>query len=94
MLLSSAMRNSALTQSTVPVHAWFAGRQYGGWAGQWGAHMVAEDAARKASAQRAAQSRPATDPATAEAMRTLAELHATGVVTDEEFERLRARVGP
>ena len=94
MLLSSAMRNSALTQSPVPVHAWFAGRQYGGWAGQWGAYTVAEDAARKAAAQHAAlaaAARPAADPA--DSLRSLDELHASGAVTDAEFQQLRARVG-
>lgn len=71
MLLSSAMRTTAITGDPRYVHGWFSGRQWGGWAGQWGAQKAA-----------------ATDP-----LRSLEELHASGVVTDAEFEQLRARVG-
>ena len=95
VLLSSAMRASALTGDPEPVHSWFSGRQWGLWAGQWSPRSVAATSSRRAAAEHAAPpagARPATDPA--EALRSLGELHDRGVVTDAEFERLKARVGP
>ena len=86
------MRRAELSGSDAPVQAWFAGRQLGPWSAQWGARKGAarRTAARSAAAPPAA-ARPAADPT--EALRSLAELHDRGIVTDEEFGRLKARVG-
>ena len=71
------MRIDALRGSTDGVDAWFAGRQGGRWALQSARAPVPP-----------AQGTPTADAA--EKLRELTELHERGVVTDAEFERLRA----
>ena len=71
------MRTDALTGRTDGVDAWFAGRQGGRWALQAGR-----------AAARPAQAPPSTDPA--ERLRELTDLHERGVLTNAEFEGLRA----
>jgi Short C-terminal domain len=83
-LLSQLIRTAAITGDPGRINAWFADRQGKRWA---------EQTVRAAFPPRTpgAAARPAADPA--ERLRTLTELHERGVVTDAEFERLRARLG-
>jgi hypothetical protein len=85
MLLSRLMRTVAVTGRTdsidsARVNAFFGGRQGGRWAKQTVAGAF-PNTARGPSR---------TDPA--ETRRQLTELHQDGVVTDAEFERLRAQI--
>jgi hypothetical protein len=77
-LLSQMMRTAAITGRADQVHAWFADRQGGRWADQ----LV-----------RNAFPPPHRSRDRAESERGLSELHARGILTDEELERLRARLG-
>jgi hypothetical protein len=77
-LLMGMMRTAAITGRPDQVHAWFADRQGGRWADQ----MVRD-------AYPAPRHAP-KDPAVA--ARELRELHDQGVLTDAEFEQLRARM--
>jgi hypothetical protein len=79
VLLSQLMRHAAITGRTDTLDAeWFAGRQGGRWAEQ---------------TVRAAMPTAATPaPANSETLRELTELHQRGVLTDAEFEGLRARL--
>jgi len=82
------IRTVAITGRTDTVNAWFADRQGGRWAEQT---ISAAFPTLPRHAQRpppAAASRPPADPA--ETLRELTELHERGVVTDAEFEALRA----
>ena len=83
-LLSSMMRTVAITGRTDTVNAWFADRQGGRWA---------EQTIRSAfpAAAHGERGRVRADPA--ETLRELTELRRTGVVTDAEFDELRARLG-
>lgn len=89
-LLSRMMRTVAITGRTDTINAWFAGRQGGRWAEQ------TIGAAFPSAAPHAQRTSPAVcDPARAdpaETLRELNELHRRGVVTDAEFEGLRARL--
>jgi Short C-terminal domain len=88
VLLSGMMRSVAVTGRTDTLAAWCAGRQGGRWAEQ-----TVRAAFRTPHAQRTppAGREPArADPA--EALRELTELHKRGIVTDAEFEVLRARL--
>jgi hypothetical protein len=76
-LLSQMFRSVAITGSTDHMNAWFANRQGGRWAEQ---------------TVRAAFPAPVRTRPHADALRELTELHERGVVTDAEFERLRARL--
>ena len=77
VLLSQMMRTAAITGRPDQVHAWFADRQSGRWAEQ-----LVRDAYPTPS--------PSTDREQTE--RELTDLHERGVLTDEELERLRARL--
>ena len=83
VLLSQYIRASAITGRPDTLNAsWFAGRQGGRWA---------EQTVRAAMPQRAnikPGSAPTQEPA--ERQRELDQLHAAGVLTDAELERLRA----
>ena len=82
VLLSSMFRTAAITGRTDTINAsWFAGRQGGRWA---------EQTVRAALPHVPATPPPERDPA--EALRQLTELHRAGVVTDAEFDVLRARL--
>jgi Short C-terminal domain len=89
-LLSRMIRTVAITGRTDSINASFAGRQGGRWAEQ------TIRAAFPAAAPHAQKTAPALgDPARADpadTLRELTELHQRGVVTDAEFERLRARL--
>jgi hypothetical protein len=82
-LLTGMIRHVAITGRTDSVNAWFADRQGGRWA---------EQTVRSAFPRMQPHARrPPADPA--KTLRELTELHNGGVVTDAEFERLRARLG-
>ena len=81
-LLSSMFRTAAITGRTDTIHAWFADRQGGRWA---------EQTVRAALPHVQANPPPDRDPA--EALRQLTDLRRSGVVTDAEFDALRARLG-
>jgi hypothetical protein len=92
MLLSRMMRTAAMTGSTDAldsrgVDAFFGGRQGGRWARQTAAGAI------PTAAPHAAQSPPAEPADPTETLRELTKLHQHGVVTDAEFERLRAEIG-
>jgi hypothetical protein len=78
------MRMAAFTGRTEYISAWCNGRQFGPWAAQ-------PSRAAPASTQRtppAVANPPPADPA--QTLRELTELHQRGIVTDAEFEALRA----
>jgi hypothetical protein len=76
-LLSQMIRSVAITGSTDRLNAWFGDRQGQRWAEQ---------------TVRAAFPAPAASRPPEDALRELTELRASGVVTDDEFDRLRARL--
>jgi hypothetical protein len=96
MLLSRLMRTVAITGrtdsiDTTRVNAFFGGRQGGRWAQQTVAAAFPNAAPSAAQGSPpAAGERSRADPA--ETLRQLTELHQGGVVTDAEFERLRAQI--
>jgi hypothetical protein len=83
-LLSAAMRTAAFTDSSRPISAWVAGRQWGRWGDQW---VQGPGAGPGPGAARRAPG-PAGD-----ATASLERLRAAGVVDDAEFAALRARIG-
>ena len=92
MLLSRMMRTAAITGRTDVldnrrVDAFFGGRQGGRWARQTVAAAIPTAAPHAAPA-----SPPAERADPAETLRELAKLHQRGVVTDAEFESLRAEI--
>ena len=88
VLLSQMIRTAAVTGRTDTVSAWFGGRQGGRWAEQT-VRAALPTAGQQARGTPAAGYDPApTDPAGT--LRELTELRARGVVTDAEFETLRA----
>jgi hypothetical protein len=84
-LLSQMIRTVAITGRTDTVNAWFADRQGGRWAEQ------SVRAAFPTAAHGERTPSPGRDPA--ETLRQLTELRRSGVVTDAEFDDLRARLG-
>jgi len=87
-LLSHMMRTAAVTGRTDTIGAWVVGRQGGRWAEQT-VRAAIPTAGHPAQGTPAARRDPApADPAGT--LRELTELHARGVVTDAEFESLRA----
>jgi hypothetical protein len=86
-LLSQMFRTVAITGRTDTVNAWFADRQGGRWAEQ--TIKAALPQATPPAGKAVATPLPA-DPA--ERLRDLTELRRQGVVTDAEFEALRARL--
>ena len=86
VLLSQYIRRAAITGRTDTIDAsWFAGRQGGRWVEQTvrGAMPTAAPPARTTEAAVADS---------AEELRKLRELHERGVLTQAEFEGLRARL--
>ena len=87
-LLSQMIRHVAITGRTDDVNAWFASRQGGRWAEQKiSAAFPAASRRGQGPPPAVATRRPANPAAT---LRELTELHERGVLTDAEFERLRA----
>jgi putative oligomerization/nucleic acid binding protein len=76
VLLSQLMRTAAITGRTDNLATWFAGRQGGRWAEQTVRAAIPTAAAHVPT----------------ETLRDLAELHERGVLSDAEFESLRARL--
>jgi predicted nucleic acid-binding Zn ribbon protein len=97
VLLSRLIRTAAITGRTDAVdtrrvNAFFGGRQGGRWAQQTVAAAIPTAAPRAAEGSPPAAREPSTeDPA--ETLRQLTKLHQGGVVTDAEFEQLRAELG-
>jgi hypothetical protein len=87
-LLSQMIRTVAITGRTDTVDAWFASRQGGRWAEQTIRAAFPTAAPHAQRTPPAVATRPPADPA--ETFRELTELHERGVVTDAEFEVLRA----
>jgi hypothetical protein len=87
-LLNRMLRNVAITGRTDDIDALLAGRQRGRWAGQTG--PAAFPWAQEARRPPATSARPAAD--SAETLRELTELHERDIVTDAEFEVLRADI--
>ena len=90
VLLSQYFRAAAITGRSDTLNAsWFAGRQGGRWA---------EQTVQKAMPERAHIKPPPPTPAQAqddpaESLRKLEELHASGVLTDQELRAARDRLG-
>jgi hypothetical protein len=87
-LLSQMIRTVAITGRTDTVNAWFADRQGGRWAEQTVRAAFPQVAPPAGSPSAAVATPPPADPA--ERVRQLTELRRQGVVTDAEFEALRA----
>ena len=87
VLLSQLIRSAAVTGRTDNLGTWFAGRQGGRWAEQTVRGAIPTAAAHGPVTRR--EPGP-TDPT--ETLRELTELHERGVVSDAEFESLRARL--
>ena len=90
VLLSGMMRRFAITGRTDTIGAWCAGRQGGRWAEQTIRAAFPTAPPQDQGTPPAGGDAARADPA--ETLRELAELHQRGVVTDDEFEGLRARL--
>lgn len=90
VLLSGMMRSAAVTGRTDTLAAWCAGRQGGRWAEQTVRAAIPTAAPHAQRAPPARREMARGDPA--EELRELTDLHQRGVVTDAEFEALRARL--
>jgi Short C-terminal domain len=87
VLLSQFIRRAAITGRTDSVDpSWFAGRQGGRWVEQTVRSAMPSAAPPTRSAEAAGR-----DPA--ETLRELRELHQRGLLTQTEYESLRARLG-
>ena len=89
-LLSQSIRNVAITGRTDNINAWFAGRQGGRWAEQTIRAAFPTMASRSPRTPPTVATWPPSDPA--ETLRELTALHRRGVVTDNEFDSLRAQL--
>jgi hypothetical protein len=87
-LLSGLIRTVAITGRTDTMNTWFAGRQGGRWAEQTirAAFPKADPHARRIPPPAATRT-PADHART---LRELEDLHQRGVLTDDEFDSLRA----
>ena len=87
VLLSQLIRRAAITGRTDTINpSWFAGRQGGRWVEQTVRSAMPTAAPPTRSTKAASR-----DPA--ETLRELTELHERGILTEAEFEGLRARLG-
>jgi hypothetical protein len=84
-LLSSIFRNVAITGRTDQVIDWCADRQGGRWAQQTVRNAFPPPRPARAPA-------PAARPDSAAQLRALEDLHARGVVSDDEYAQLLKRV--
>ena len=87
-LLSQMIRTVAITGRTDTVNAWFAKRQGGRWAEQTVSDAFPNLPPHGQQGSPRVAPRALADPA--KTLRELTELHERGVLTDDEFERLRA----
>ena len=87
-LLSGMIRTVAITGRTDTIDAWFAGRQGGRWAEQT---VRAAFPNMDPGARRTPPPASARTPADRErTLHELADLHERGVLTDDEYDSLRA----
>ena len=86
-LLSGLIRNVAITGRTDEVNAWFADRQGARWTERT-IRGAFPNVAPRHRAPPAAAVQPRVDAA--KRLEELTDLHERGVVTDAEFDRLRA----
>ena len=91
VLLNRMIRNVAITGRTDTIPEWVAGRQGGHWAEQTIRAAFPTLPPHGQRTRPAVAARPPADPA--ETFQDLTELHKRGVVTDAEFEVLRADLG-
>ena len=84
VLLSRMIRTAAVTGRTYNLDAWFGGRQGGRWAEQTVRAVVPTAVPH--------QTAPAASADPAETLRELTQLRDRGVLTEAEFEGLRARL--
>jgi hypothetical protein len=89
-LLSGMIRTAAITGSSDSVFARIAGRQGGRWAERTVRAAMPTTPSRARTASAAASTRPRGDPA--ETLRELTKLRERDIITNSEFERLRARL--
>jgi hypothetical protein len=89
-LLSQMFRRVAITGRTDDLNAWFATRQGGRWAEQKVASAFPTIGPQGRRPMPVADAQPPADPATQ--LRELDELHRRGVLTEAEFEDLRAQM--
>ena len=80
-------RTVAITGRTDTANAWFAKRQGGRWAEQTVSAAFPNLPPHAQQGSPAVATRAPADPA--KTLRELTELHERGVLTDDEFERLR-----
>jgi hypothetical protein len=92
VLLSQLIRTAAITGRTDNLAGWFAGRQGGRWAEQMVRSAVPPAGAPRPGAPPHAPETSPSGPDPAETLRELTELHQRGVLTDSEFDGLRARL--
>ena len=91
VLLSQLIRTAAITGRTDTINTWFAGRQGGRWVEQTVRAAVPTAAG---SAARTPHTGRASAPANpADMLRELTALQERGVITNDEFEDLRTRLG-
>jgi Short C-terminal domain len=92
VLLSQLIRTAAITGRTDNLAEWFAGRQGGRWAEQTVRSAVPPAGASRPGPPPQAPKTSPSAPDPAEALRELTQLHERGVLTDAEFEGLRAQL--
>ena len=85
VLLSQMIRTAAITGRTDTINAWFADRQGGRWVEQT-VRAAIPTAGPPSQRTETARAVPAAT------LRELTELHRRGVLTEAEFEGLRARL--
>jgi hypothetical protein len=90
VLLTGMIRNVAITGRTGGIGAWCFGRQGGRWAEQTVRAAFPTATPHAPGTPPAGQAPARADPG--ETLWELTELHQRGVVTDDEFEDLRARL--
>ena len=88
-LLSQMFRTVAITGRTDSVNAWFADRQGGRWAEQTVRDAFPTVPPHGPRTSPEVATRPPVDPA--KTLQELTDLHRRGILSDAEFEGLRAR---
>ena len=92
VLLSQPIRTAAITGRTDNLAEWFAGRQGGRWAEQMVRSALPPAGAPRPGPPAHAPETSPSGPDPAETLRELTELQQRGVLTEAEFQGLRARL--